>query len=762
MDIWAWVETLQEDLRESGYERLADLIDQIQRDVGDNHYERAQAALPEALAGARAVKNPWLEVYLRHWGMQNRMNNIGEGETALGEATSLLEFAHRKETMDCPQSVCVTQDISKCYGNVDGIGWASERLDVCRETMARITPQWPCFDCLSREYSDALLDQGKAEESIAFLEAQAKAMTGVGEEIDSRYRWQQADSIWKAGRPEEALAIYQEIDDMEDGAVEDDRVSRYCYQSQILSELGRTEEALELLPAWSELTPSDYASWSRAVELIVAKKPETNTWSLAQKLQLALDHLVKVGAHRKALDMAERHGWLACARGARETARRALAAMEACVPRLRAVLDANERVAALAARVSSLPECTDLPVPAGELVAHLRTLEERDPEREIEWLTAARRELPEDLTLLLETADALKTCSLAADSQQLLWTALEAHRDWRPVIYRLQGHVLKAAELRAHERLLALVEPTDPATACWIRMRWAFLNGQWSEVGEHAVRMLSIENDDDARDLWAQAAMKAEDFGTAVRLRKEQLASSEVLNRGVCWDLLCAASAAGEWETVREHATKLGMELEGTEGPVEENWGRVMVAYEEEGKNYRYVATRTGPVTATILEPAPGRRRQRAGDRVVFEPRPREEAPEDEEEKKRFLYTYGHIHTVQSGEFEHSWLLDGAEPTDKAYASFRDALWAKGWSCWRLHRPDYEVTDPAAQEGEEGKLPGMLVLVAAPKAVPALEIHEQLKELTRRWKHPLCWLALAEHVERDVAHHREVEEKYGL
>ncbi|MEN9355210.1 MAG: hypothetical protein RL318_2535, partial [Fibrobacterota bacterium] len=756
MDIWAWVETLQDDLRESGYERLADLVDQIQRDVGENNYERAQAALPEALAGARAIKNPWLEVYLRHWGMQNRMNNIGEGETALGEATSLLEFAHRKETVDCPQSVCVTQDISKCYGNVDGIGWAQDRLDVCRETMARITPEWPCFDCLSREYSEALIDQGKAEESIAFLEEQAKAMADAGEEIDSRYRWQQADSVWKAGRPEEALALYQEIDEMEDGAVEDDRIARYNYQSQILSELGRTDEALEILSDWKSLTPSDYVSWSRAVELIVGKKPETNTWSLGQKLQHALDHLVKVGAHRNALDMAERHGWLACGRGARETARRALAAMEACVPRLRVELDARERVAALAKRVESLPDRTDLPAPAAELVAHLRTMEERDPEREIEWLMAARLQLPDDMKLLLETADALKTCALGADSQALLWQALEAHRDWRPVIYRLQGHVLKAADARAHERLLGLVEPTDPATACWIRMRWAFLNGQWTEVGEHAVRMLAIENDDDARDLWAQAAMKEEDFETAVRLRKEQLASTTELNRGVCWDLLCAASAAGEWETVREYAVKLGMELEGTEGPIEEDWGRVMVAYEEDGKNFRYVATRTGPVTATIEEPAPGRRKQKAGDRVVFNPRPQEEAPEDEEEKKHFLYTYGHLHTVQAGAFERSWLLDGAQPTDKTYASFRDALWGKGWACWMLSREGYEVNDPT-QEDEEAMLPGMLVLVAAPKSVPALEIHEALKTLTKRWKHPLCWRELAEHVDRDVAHHLEVE-----
>ena len=50
--------------------------------------------------------------------MRNRLGNNGEGETALPEAVALFEFAHRDDTIACPQSVCVTQDLSACYATV--------------------------------------------------------------------------------------------------------------------------------------------------------------------------------------------------------------------------------------------------------------------------------------------------------------------------------------------------------------------------------------------------------------------------------------------------------------------------------------------------------------------------------------------------------------------------------------------------------------------------------------------------------------------
>ena len=46
-----------------------------------------------------------------------------------------IEFANRDETRECPQSVCVTQDLAGCYAKLDGPGYAQERLDVARETL---------------------------------------------------------------------------------------------------------------------------------------------------------------------------------------------------------------------------------------------------------------------------------------------------------------------------------------------------------------------------------------------------------------------------------------------------------------------------------------------------------------------------------------------------------------------------------------------------------------------------------------------------
>jgi len=770
MEIWAWVEQLQEDLREGGFDRLADLIDQIPDDVTNNRPDRVLAALPEALAAARGIKNPWLEVFLRHWGMQNRMSNLSEGESALSEATALLDFAHRKETQDCPQSICVTQDIAKCYGNVDGPGWAQERLAVCAETLARIDPTWPCFDCLSREYADALMDEGRAAEAIPYLAKQAQAMEHEGEEIGSRYRWQQAEALWLDGRLEEALTEYQAIDKLDDSESDDDRVSRNCDQACILAELGRFDEAFEILPAWDDLTAGDYYDWTAAAALLATNKPEANTWRLGMRLQTAMDHMIKVGSHRKALDIAVRHGKLAVARGVGMTAQRALEAAQGRLAKLRKPFGAPEKIQELAGLVATMPSHAQLPVPAEDLLAYLENQESRDPEQELEWLMSAHLQNPEDLGLALVAGDAMKAIGLLQGFEDHLWKVLEAHPDWRPVVYRLLQVVIGHDDEKALARLLFLVESVDRPTGCWIRASWAFHQERWKEVGEYAKALLALESDDDARGIWAKAAMREGNFELAVKLRKEQMAQREELDRDLCFDLMTAASADQDWDTVRETAAKMGMELDSKDGVVEENWGRAWIGYEEDGDQVRYMAVRTGPVTARILQPASPQRLQRAQDWVVFDAEPVEALPEDEEERKEFICTYRHIHTLEPGGFEHSWLLDGVEPDDDVYGVMRDALWEKDWACWVVSGPDYRVLDPEADESEqddEGEddtsgLPGILILVATPKTVPAKELHQTLKTLTKDFPHPLSWRSLAEHVGQDLAHHEAIEERYGL
>lgn len=75
MDIWNWVEKLRADLREAGQEQSARLIDELTAYVCDLEVERAEALLPEVKALSRTLNNPWLEIFVRHWEMRNRVGN---------------------------------------------------------------------------------------------------------------------------------------------------------------------------------------------------------------------------------------------------------------------------------------------------------------------------------------------------------------------------------------------------------------------------------------------------------------------------------------------------------------------------------------------------------------------------------------------------------------------------------------------------------------------------------------------------------------
>ena len=184
MNIWHWIEQLQTSLREAGQAHSADLIDRFSSEICDQEVERAEALMPELRALCKTLENPWLEVFVRHWDLRNRLGNKAEGETALADTIALFEFAHRDETIECPQSVCVTQDVASCYSNIDGPGWAQERIAVCDETLARIEPSRNCFQCLSYQKALALRDSGRAAEALSWLQSQRAALEAAGVEAN--------------------------------------------------------------------------------------------------------------------------------------------------------------------------------------------------------------------------------------------------------------------------------------------------------------------------------------------------------------------------------------------------------------------------------------------------------------------------------------------------------------------------------------------------------------------------------------------------
>ncbi len=153
MDIWKWVEEVQDELVHQGHHRMAHLMRVLPSYTVNENHAQLDALVPEALALARAVKNPWIEIFVRHWNLQSRVAHRHEVSGMLPEAVSLVEFAHRDDSRDCPQSICVVQNLTNCYDQMDGPGYVEERLAVAKETLAKIDATWPCFSCISSEYA---------------------------------------------------------------------------------------------------------------------------------------------------------------------------------------------------------------------------------------------------------------------------------------------------------------------------------------------------------------------------------------------------------------------------------------------------------------------------------------------------------------------------------------------------------------------------------------------------------------------------------
>ena len=204
VNIWGWVGDTMRELEENGQGRLALLIDRLPSAVLDGDIAEVEAIVPEALALARALELPWVEIYLRHWHMQS----IRGGFETLPQAVELLEFSHRPEHVACPQSVCTVQDVAIAYGDADGPGFAAERLAVTDETLERIDATWPCFACIVGEKVDALNDAGRHEEALSVAHAGREAMAASG--LDNRERDFESRALLALGRAEEALEAARE------------------------------------------------------------------------------------------------------------------------------------------------------------------------------------------------------------------------------------------------------------------------------------------------------------------------------------------------------------------------------------------------------------------------------------------------------------------------------------------------------------------------------------------------------------------------
>jgi tetratricopeptide (TPR) repeat protein len=737
MDIWGWVIEATRSLREEGQGRLADLMTELPEATVEGRHEQVDAMAPEALALARGLGLPWVEVFVRHWTLQSRVAHRMDAG-ALPEALRLLDFAHGEATRGCPQAVCTVQDLTIAYGQVDGPGYGLERLAVADETLGRIDPSWPCFECITEERADALNDLGRHEEALAFRAAQERA----AREIDrtafrGRFRGT-ARALLALGRPAEAIAFL----DQHAPYIEhpDRRHEAALHRALALARLGvdRRAEGLAALRSVKDplRTPLLYPYWAEAAEALVLAGALDNDVALGATLARMLAGLERHGVGRAVIDVAAIAGRLAVARRGETLALRALAAMGRALGRLAAPLDAPARIEALAAAIATLTGEGGgeraVPESPAALLDALDRGQAGGPEQALSAIEAARRRWPEDGRLVVATWNVLRLLGLDQDARDVIAGVCEAHPEDVGAALALGTTLISLRDWPALDALTdRLLRGPDPSDGHFLLAQRAMSERDFASAIRHGLEVIArVPAASNTRRLVYSAAIQVRDFPLALRMARELVERSPEPGPAD-WGRIVAGSAVGAWGEVRESARRLGMDLEG-EGPIDEPGELCRLRFEED--NVTLFAQRIGPATARVIEIAGPRRSERYGDQVVIDPDALEAGAEGGADPPPLFAV---LHTVAAGGYR-SFVVDGVHPGDEALRVLRSALAARGAALQIVSGDRYQVTPAGADP-----LPGVYGFLALSADVPAAEASALLREATASWPGPLVWPGLA-------------------
>lgn len=765
MDIWRWVEATKRELRKEGHGRLATLMEDLPNLVCNDQHGRVEAVVPEAVALARAAKNPWVEVFVRHWAMQSRVLHRWEAQGHLPEAVALLDFASREDTRKCPQSVCVTQDLAACYACTDGPRYVKERLAVASETLARIDPSWPCFQCITDEYASALHDDERHAEALAFLQAQTDRAVAAGTSDVPRFITSRVESLLALGRAEEAWALMKDHEAEATGGSSRE-VDVEIMRARVLAALGRAEEAEQALPEFDVVveTPSHYEDYAEAVLALVGAGRVPNDSALGVRFRTMLERAEANGARWLAARLAVIATRLAVARGARVVAREGFVDVE----RLRRELGRPERLpvddvrAAVAATDDDGPTLPDTP---GEVRDRLPD----DAEAGLEILVAARDRWPDDESLAVMHARALVACGLEARADAVLRELVQRHPEAELAVSELGRTLLAQGRHDAlHELVASAMQGEGLRTqGLWLLASSHMKRDELDGTATYLEQLLALEPDAQVprhrlAGIEQRRGRHAEALAHLDRL-VEHVEPGEV-----DWDRMTAATILGAWDALRDSARRLGLDFEGLEGegPIDARMGICQVRFvEDDGSRNDYFAERRGPVCARVVQMAGPRRPEHFADLIAFDAGPlNPRGSTGGEGEDEWIPLFPVVHVVSSGGFR-CWSLDGVHPGEAAWAALVESLEALGGVVDVRSDEAYEHEDPQA---EGTMLAGIFAYACMPKELEPAVLHERLDELTRSFPHPLVWPDLAEALPAgqrrtdELARVAEVTERYGL
>jgi tetratricopeptide (TPR) repeat protein len=756
VDIWAWVGDTQRQLHEAGNTGLAMAIGDVPAQALEGRYSQLDVLAPAIAQQAENLELPWLEFYARYWHLIGRIGDRAQGAVAIADAETLVEFAKRDDVRECPAAPGAVVALTVAQTNADGAGYADERLALL--AAVDIEPDSLAFSAVAEQYVAALVDADRVNEAIIHAEAAVAELAGVGREASWELGAASARALLAAGRTEDALTAL----DAAAGFKPDDPVAKEhregVLRALVLGLLGRVQESVDALPDLDVVGdhPRDWVEWAHAIRELAGSAQITNTWQLGRVLKQWIDYFAMMGGYRARVELALVAGELAIARQGAWQARLLADIAESAAGELRKPGDVAERIAALRVAADEV-ELPKAPGPQAELVGYFDASDgfNADPERWVGWLTPLSGK---DLEATRRHTTTLGFLGYPAKGADIYWTMLVESgaietADPQDTSY-LTGLLVEA---RQDERLEQMAERLPDAQRHLALGRLHRARERWEQAAAEGEAAVAAGAGIEASRLWAAAVQQTDDNAKGAAILRDVLDSEDIQGEDI-WRMITMATAAEDWDTVRLGAAKVGMPLQSTEGPIEEEMGLVrLILPAPDGTQRQVISLRTGPATARLAIPQPPGMDYNAGDLVVFEPQLLEPIPESAEEQENFVPPFAAVSMLRPGGYT-SWFFDGAAPSEADWTEFNEVLAERGWPMWVYSDDNYTVTHPTSGE----PLPGVFGWIAVPPDASPTEVDALLDDATERWVHPLAWLELAKAVDVEVERHERITKEYGL
>jgi len=211
-DIHDWVMDMFREMLANDQREMAYKIEAFNSAAFASDMEAVEASFPELLAYARSNENAWLEIFLRHWRLQAYLGTPNDPRPLVTEALDLVAFAHKDNTMDCPQRICAIDDLNGIYGSIDAAGYAGERLEMLNEVLATTPNMRECYSCLTFGKIGVLLDLGRAEEAVDVFDTAVREAPAVGSSVRGKYYYRSlaeyvARAYIETNRTDDALKL---------------------------------------------------------------------------------------------------------------------------------------------------------------------------------------------------------------------------------------------------------------------------------------------------------------------------------------------------------------------------------------------------------------------------------------------------------------------------------------------------------------------------------------------------------------------------